>query len=70
MNEPDYKRVYHCLRIWIKEIKEPFDKDEDEEPYTHEEAVSWIVNTCEEEILNGDYLDDDEYNEILLGYEK
>lgn len=60
MSEPDYKRAYYCLKKWVEEIQV--------EPVTHQDAVSWIVNTCEAEIFNGTYLGDDEYSEILLGY--
>lgn len=63
MTEIDYKRSYYCLKKWIEEIKEP--TEDSDESYTHKQAVDWITGTVENEILNGDYLDDEEYEQML-----
>ena len=56
--EPDYKRSYFCLKKWIEEIKEEPAKD-------RPQGWVWLINTCESEILNGKYLSNEEYNEML-----
>ena len=66
MVEPNYKRSYYCLKKWVDEIEAKV-KEEKRELRRDE---MWIVQTCYMEIFTGDYLDDAEYNEILLGYEK
>ena len=58
----DNKRIVYCLKLWIKELKEtnqPLDE-------AQTNAVKWIVNTCEDEIFDGKYCSDDEYNEYLI----
>ena len=58
MTEIDYKRSYYCLKKWIEEIKE--DKD-----WIKENASSYVVFTVENEISNGKYLSDKEYEQML-----
>ena len=59
----DDKRIVYCIKLWIKEIQET-DKITLDEAQTN--AVSWIVDTYNNGILNGTYCSDDEYNEYLL----
>jgi hypothetical protein len=55
----DYERIVYCMKLWIKEIQEDTeDKDK--------KCVDWIVNTWEEEIHDGTYCEDEEYNEYLI----
>ena len=56
-------KSYYCLKKWIEEIRVP--TEESDEPYTLRKACSWIIGTCENEILNGEYLDDEEYEQML-----
>lgn len=58
MTEIDYKRAYYCLKKWVEEIKS-------DPKWITREDEAWIVMTCEAEILNGEYLDDKEYEQIL-----
>ena len=60
--EPDYKRTYYCLKKWIEEIQVIDKGIKEDQDY----SVKGIVLVCENEIFNGEYLDDDEYNEMLL----
>jgi len=59
----DYKRTYYCLKKWVEEIQHDIDKSD---TMSQQEAVDWITATCENEIFDGTYLDDNEYNEMLL----
>jgi hypothetical protein len=54
------KRVVYCLKLWVKEIQISTSLDDSSD------YVRWIVNTCNNGILNGTYCSDDEYNEYLL----
>jgi len=63
MSEIDYRKVYYCLKKWTEEIRVPTEGSD--KPYTLREACFWIINTCENEILNGEYLDDEEYKQML-----
>lgn len=54
-------RIICCLETWIKEIQEDPDINEKTHP-----GYDWIINTYIEEIKDGYYVDDDEYNEWLL----
>ena len=58
MTEIDYKRSYYCFKKWIEELKE--DKE-----WKSKDAESWIILTAENDILNGEYLDDEEYEQML-----
>ncbi len=66
MVEPNYKRAYYCLKKWVDEIE----AEAKEEKRELRKEEMWIVQTCHMEIFSGKYLEDDEYNEILLGYDK
>lgn len=62
MTEPDYKRAYFCLKKWVQECRddlEPIDE-------CQKRGFDWLVMTCDNEIFNGQYLDDNEYNDMLL----
>lgn len=56
-------KVYYCLKKWIEEIRVP--TEESDEPYTLRDACFWIINTCECEILNGEYINEEEYRQML-----
>lgn len=60
----DYKRTYFCLKKWVEEIQNERDKQDE----ATIDTIDWIVATCENEIFNGQYLDDKEYNEMLILY--
>jgi len=62
MTEPDYKRTYYCLKKWVEECRddlEPIDE-------CQKRAFEWLIMTCENEMFNGQYLEDEEYNKMLL----
>lgn len=58
MSEIDYKRTYYCLKKWIEEIKE-------DPAIKRPKGWEWLINTCEAEIFNGEYLSDEEYNDMI-----
>jgi len=49
------ERILCCLETWIKELKEN----------KNDEASKWIINTYENEIKNGDYVSDEEFEAWL-----
>jgi len=53
-NSSSNKRIVFCLKLWIKELK----KDKN---WHKKKADSWLINTVENEILNGEYCSDEEY---------
>lgn len=57
------KRIVYCLKLWINELKklDPNNKDNDE-------AVQWVIAHVENEILNGTYCSDDEFNNYLTEF--
>jgi len=55
----DYERIVYCMKLWIKEIQENPDKKD-------LKAIDWIVATWENEIHDGTYCEDKEYNEYLI----
>jgi len=59
MSKIDYRRTHFCLEKWIEEIREMPKKE-------RPKGWFWLVTTCENEILNGEYLYDTEYNEMIL----
>lgn len=54
--QPMDKRIVFCMKLWLKELKE--DNPDD--------RAKWIIMTLENEILNGEYCSDEEYNEYLI----
>jgi len=56
------KRVVYCLKLWVKEVKEANQSLDGGQS----NAVGWIVDTCNNGILNGTYCSDAEYNEYLI----
>lgn len=58
----DDKRVVYCMKKWIKEIQEI----EGTERLEVKRAIHWIVSTWENEIHDGTYCEDEEYNEYLI----
>lgn len=58
-------RVVCCLETWIKELCE--DKDIKTSDFNKlDKATQWIVSTYYNEIENGEYVSDEEYQEWLL----
>lgn len=55
----DNDRIVYCMKLWIKEIQENTDED-------YRKAIDWIVGTWENEIHDGTYCEDEEYNEYLI----
>jgi hypothetical protein len=60
MTEPNYKRIVYCMKLWMKEIQEDVKENGDKQ------CVDWIVATWENEIGNGTYCENAEYNEYLI----
>jgi hypothetical protein len=62
-------RIVCCLETWIKEIA--FDDDEKDFNFDKlnfdklNRATYWLVNTYLNEIKDGDYVSDEEYQEWL-----
>ena len=54
------ERIVCCLETWIKELKEGEDSD----------AAHWIIATYENEIMDGDYVTDDQFKKWLLNRKK
>lgn len=53
----DYERIVYCIKLWRKEIEDM-------------QGLHWTVDDLEllldNEILDGTYCDDEEYNEYLI----
>jgi len=62
MSEIDYKRTFYCLKKWVQECKEDLEPVDE----CQEKAFAWLKLTCDNEIFNGEYLSDDEYNNMLI----
>ena len=58
----DYERIVYCMKLWVKEIQ----KDPENMDNEGRGCVAWIVATCKNEIFNGTYCDNKEYNEYLI----
>ena len=60
--EVDYKRVFYCLKKWVEECRDDLEPVDEYQ----KRAFAWLIMTCDNEIFNGEYLEDKEYNEMLI----
>ena len=53
-------RIEFCLRLWRKELLEDIKNGD------NDSAIQWVIATLDNEILNGEYCSDEEWNEFLI----
>ncbi len=51
---PIDRRIVFCLKLWVKELKQ-------KKGWERNHSYVWVITTIENEILNGEYCEDEEY---------